>query len=135
MATPESIAIRRADALAAVATATQRIAAATGAAIADYPAPHKQHGMRPAIEAEWLAGALGAIADAVDPDGAATPDAEPEQLGDLKRDDLNAHAAEQGVDNAEDYPNKDALAAAIEHGDPEPAVEPGPAKAAKGKGR
>jgi hypothetical protein len=74
MATPVSIAIRRADALARVAKATQTIAKQTGAEIADFPDAHKREEMRPAIEAEWLADALESIADAVKGDKAA-PDA------------------------------------------------------------
>lgn len=62
MATPESIAIRRTAALDRVADAIADIGEATGAAIAPFPEPHKQPAIRPAIEAEWTADALEAIA-------------------------------------------------------------------------
>jgi hypothetical protein len=67
MATNESIAIRRTDALERVNAAIEKIAKQTGAEIEDYPPDHKQMAVRPAIEAEWLAGALEAIAKATKP--------------------------------------------------------------------
>lgn len=76
MATPVSIAIRRDEALARAEAAAQAIASATGAEIAPFPEPHKQEAMRPAVEAEWLADALEAIAAAVPataPDAPQTP--------------------------------------------------------------
>ena len=90
MATPESIAIRRAEALARVAKATRRIAKQTGAEIADFPDAHKQAEMRPLVEAEWLATSLEAIADATKAEQPETEDA-PEEAQDAtqasQRDD------------------------------------------------
>lgn len=62
MATPESIAIRRDDALARAKAAADVITKVTGAAFAPFPAPTKHLDQRPATEAEWLADTLEAIA-------------------------------------------------------------------------
>lgn len=94
MATAESIAIRRADALKRVAKATKTIAANTGAELTDYPAPHKNADMRPAVEAEWLADALESIADATN---GAPRDAKPAKDADTADEAL---AAQDGVQDA-----------------------------------
>lgn len=109
MATPTSIAIRRTDALDRVTTAAERIADATGAQVAPFPAPHKVAELRPAIEAEWLADALESIALAVAP----AEDAHA-QLSAMTRAELNDYAATIGVTDPTDYPNKTELIAAIE---------------------
>lgn len=121
MATPVSIAIRRADALARVAKATRTIATQTGADIADFPDAHKQEALRPAIEAEWLAGALEAIAEATKaaeptPDAATAPPANDEDTTDYTSWNvlaLSQFAETIGVEKVGSLRSKQALIDAI----------------------
>jgi len=105
MASTVSIAIRRTEALDRARTALDAIAECTGVVVDDYPPVPKRQEMQGAIEAEWLAAALEAIATAVAPDAL--------DLDGMKRADLDAHAATLGIEDAEGYPNKAALIAAI----------------------
>lgn len=135
MATPESIAIRRDDALARAKAAVDVIEKVTGAAFAPFPVAHRDWTMRPAIEAEWVAETLEAIAASVtstaliptedDPLNEAPVDAPKPPQGDtsatdeqpdlaaMKRAELNDHAATLGVPDPHTLPNKDAVIAAI----------------------
>lgn len=127
MATPESIAIRRASALERATAAADAIATSTGAAFAPFPAPNRDHEMRPAIEAEWLADTLEVIATSVKDRetftatiGECPDDADPgvqvdAQGAELPDGDVAADTPEppQGDDSAVD-----------EQGDTEPAATP-----------
>lgn len=139
MATPESIAIRRAEALERVAKAIGTIATATGAEIPERPQDHKQLVIRPAIEAEWFADALEAIAGRtaertelfraeIDNLTAAWQEAEAKleaarlptskdvtpDLSRMNRNALNDYAASIGVVDVEGFATKAELIAAIE---------------------
>lgn len=118
MATPESIAIRRAGALERAESAATAIATATGAEIAPYPPPHKQVLMRDAIEAEWLADTLEAVSDSLTAPAStkssetnATPTTD---LTTLTRAELDEYANTLGLDQACTLPNKPAVIALIE---------------------
>ncbi len=114
MATPESIAIRRADALDRANIAIDFIAQQTGAKIEAYPPDHKRPEVRPAVEAEWLADALEAIASAIGGKPGATDDDGGSNLDDLTRAELNAYADKLGIEQPAKFPNKTALVEAIE---------------------
>lgn len=71
MATAESIALRREAAKERINAAIERIVSDTGANIEPRPAPSKYPDIEPAIQDEWLAGALEVIAQAVESPAAA----------------------------------------------------------------
>lgn len=108
MATPESIAIRRADALDRSHAALKRIGEALDLDLGTYPEPHRDFEMRPAVESEWLAGTLEAVADELDPDGS-----KGDEIARMKRAELNAYALELGIEDPGKLPNKTAVMAAI----------------------
>jgi uncharacterized membrane protein YccC len=119
MATLESIAIRRAAALERADLAMQRITQTLTLDIEAFPAPHRELEMRPALEAEWLAGTLEAVADTLDPKAEALADA----LEDKTRTELDAYATDLGVADPDKLPNKAAVIAAIQQVEADTAPE------------
>ena len=127
MATAEQIGIRREAAMNRLTAAAKRITTDTGVELPDFPTTGKDPEQLRAQQIEWTADALEAVAGGGDvlPANVSTEvtkgglpvvvtEPEPPDLSAMKRDELNLHAIDIGIDDPESYKTKAELIAAIE---------------------